>query len=282
MLADQLRFAAIAGRPYPQTDGSVTDCGLGRSATADLAITRRKLGEFRSRSQLSDETYQQLCTLIDDQAAPFGRGYAGCPARSRASPADPDGDCARPASPPQEIVVPPPAASAALVPVADVVDPYRPFRLVPPTPQRRSLAEWLAAFMEDRNILWGELVGGLLVVGCSVALVLSLWQTLERIPLFPFLIFVGITSTLFLTGQYTLQKWRLESTSRGLLAIATLLVPLNFLVLAGLSPRRTRRGSTASSSSLYRSSPSWYIGPPLSCSRAGIRRRGGGGPTPVS
>ncbi len=92
--------------------------------------------------------------------------------------------------------------------------------------------------MEDRNILWGELVGGLLVVGCSIALVLSLWQTLEQIPLFPFLVFVSVTAGLFEVGQYTLRQWRLTSTSRGLLAIATLLVPLNFLVLAGLSPRR--------------------------------------------
>ena len=37
-------------------------------------------------------------------------------------------------------------------------------------------------------------------------------------------------------GQYTHRQWRLEATSRGLLVIATLLVPLNFLVLAGLSP----------------------------------------------
>jgi hypothetical protein len=105
----------------------------------------------------------------------------------------------------------------------------------PPPRPRRSVAEVLAAFMEQRNILWGELVGGLLIVGCSIALVISLWSTLqEQVPYFPFIIFAGVTAALFGAGLYTLHHWKLESTSRGLLVIATLLVPLNFLVMAGL------------------------------------------------
>src|SRR5262249_58149136 len=89
-----------------------------------------------------------------------------------------------------------------------------------------------------RQILWGELVGGLLIVGCSIALVIPLWQTLEQIHYFPFLIFSSITLALFGAGHYTLHHWKLESTSRGLLVIATLLIPLNLLVLAGLSQGR--------------------------------------------
>ena len=86
--------------------------------------------------------------------------------------------------------------------------------------------------MEKRNIRWGEVVGGLLIVGCSIALVISLWDRLERIPYFQFLIFVSVTAALFGIGFYTLKRWKLESTSRGILAIATLLVPLNFLAIA--------------------------------------------------
>jgi hypothetical protein len=100
---------------------------------------------------------------------------------------------------------------------------------------RRSLGSVLTAFLEERNILWGEVVGGLLIVGCSVALVISLWEALERIPYFPFLLFASITAALFGAGLYTLHRWKLHSTSRGLLAVALLLVPLDFLVLAGLS-----------------------------------------------
>ena len=41
---------------------------------------------------------------------------------------------------------------------------------------RRSFAEWIAVFMEEKNILWGELIGGTLIIGCSIALVISLWS----------------------------------------------------------------------------------------------------------
>lgn len=88
--------------------------------------------------------------------------------------------------------------------------------------------------MEERNILWGEVVGGLLIVGCSVALVISLWQTLQQIPYFPFIILATITAALFGAGLYTLERWKLQSTSRGLMMIASLLVPLDLLVMAGL------------------------------------------------
>jgi hypothetical protein len=130
-----------------------------------------------------------------------------------------------------------PAAGVIEFPAAAIVPESPPPAPVAPEPRapRRSFAEWIAVFMEERNILWGELIGGTLIVGCSIALVISLWNTLEQIPFFPFLIFAAITSALFGAGLYTLHHWKLESTSRGLLLIATLLVPLDFLVLAGLT-----------------------------------------------
>jgi hypothetical protein len=97
------------------------------------------------------------------------------------------------------------------------------------------VGEVLAAFMEEHNILWGELAGGLLIVGCSVALVVYLWQTQQEIRYFPFFVVAGVTAALFGAGTYAQRRWKLETTSRGLLVIATLLVPLSFLVLAGLS-----------------------------------------------
>ncbi|HZU36603.1 MAG TPA: hypothetical protein VFA18_11870, partial [Gemmataceae bacterium] len=144
-----------------------------------------------------------------------------------------------PSTPPPAAATPPPfvltAASVpepeppAEPPVITVPEPAAPPRL-----PRQPLRAMLTAFMEERNILWGELVGGLLIVGCSIALVVSLWPTLNKIPYSPFLIFAGITAALFGAGLYTLHHWKLASTSRGLLIIAALLVPLNFLVLAGL------------------------------------------------
>ncbi len=107
--------------------------------------------------------------------------------------------------------------------------------VAPPPPPRRSMRELLVAFMEERHILWGELVGGLLIVGCSIALVVSLRQTLEQIPYFPFFILAGVTAAAFGVGFYSLRRWRLLATSRGLLVIGTLLVPLCFLALVTLS-----------------------------------------------
>ena len=100
-----------------------------------------------------------------------------------------------------------------------------------PAPSR-SWTEVLAAFMEQRNIRWGELIGGLLFVCSSVALVVSLWETIERIPYSKFFIFVSISSAVFGVGLYAHHRWKLESTGRALLAIATLLVPLNFVAMA--------------------------------------------------
>ena len=99
----------------------------------------------------------------------------------------------------------------------------------PAAPRRGSV---VAAFMEERNILWGELVGGLLIVGCSIALVVTLWRSLETIPYFPFLLSTLITLALYGAGQYTLHHWKLTATSRGLLVISLLLTPLNLLLLS--------------------------------------------------
>jgi hypothetical protein len=125
------------------------------------------------------------------------------------------------------------AEPAAVAPVP-VPEPAAPVAAVvaPPRPPRRSFLELLSAFMEQSNILWGELVGGLLIVICSIALVISLWPKLEENPAYEFMIFVSVTAMLFGAGLYTLHHWKLEATSRGLLIIAALLVPLNFFAIA--------------------------------------------------
>jgi hypothetical protein len=40
--------------------------------------------------------------------------------------------------------------------------------VVEPARRRRSFTEVLAAFMEERSIRWAELIGGLLILGCSI------------------------------------------------------------------------------------------------------------------
>ena len=100
---------------------------------------------------------------------------------------------------------------------------------------KTSWADWLAAFMEERNIRWGELVGGLLIVCCSIALVISFWSRIAEMPLVQFLLFNGVTAALFGVGFYSEHRWRLHTTSQGLLTIASMLVPLNFLAIAAVT-----------------------------------------------
>jgi hypothetical protein len=128
-----------------------------------------------------------------------------------------------------------PAARAPDKLPQSVAPPTPPAPPSPPAPPRQRFAEILSGFMEERNIRWGELVGGLLFVGCSVALVISLWETLQRIPYIQFFGFVTVSAAMFGVGLYTYHRWKLESTSRGLLIIATLLAPLNFAVMARAS-----------------------------------------------
>lgn len=222
-------------------------CGLPRNSTLarqlhDVFHVLRQLRDLQDRGLIDEAVVDQV------QDAMVARKQALLaelvPAREEPLPvlalADPE--------PVQAEVAPAPVAAVAapVVAVAVAASPEPPpaiAELVPepvavapaePPPRRRPFTELLTAFMEERNILWGEVVGGLLIVGCSVALVISLWQTLQRIPYFPFIIIAAVTASLFGAGLYTLERWKLHSTSRGLLMIASLLVPLDLLVMAGL------------------------------------------------
>lgn len=108
-----------------------------------------------------------------------------------------------------------------------------------PPAKKRPLGSLLNAFMEEKNIRWGELISGLLIVGSAIGLVVSLWSTLKnQIPYLPALLFLLATAAIHGAGLYTHKRWKLESTSRGLLMITVLLVPLNFLAAIRLSDHR--------------------------------------------
>ena len=71
-----------------------------------------------------------------------------------------------------------------------------------------------------------------------MGLVISLWATLEKaIPYFPVAVFLVATAAMHGAGLYTLKYWRLKATSRGLLLVSTLLVPLNVLAAIALNDR---------------------------------------------
>ncbi len=230
-------------------DTACPTCGLlhpGRVGLAaqqgELDIAMRQIRGLQARGELDDDTAQRLRHLLEERQRLL-RGEVAT-AKARAEPVIQPGAIHGKAlpSPSQEALpdsplrapVPEPApvpVVAASLPVAEAVP-------APNPPPRQRFSGVLGGFMEERNILWGELVGGLLVVGCSLALVLTLWRSLEQLPYFPFLLFTALTAALFGAGQYTLHHWKLTSTSRGLLIIALLLLPLNLLVLGDTSAPR--------------------------------------------
>ncbi|HEV3079064.1 MAG TPA: hypothetical protein VGY66_04770, partial [Gemmataceae bacterium] len=249
------------GRPLRSLEAHCPTCGLARAAPVaseldELDATARQLAAFRAGGSLDQATYDRLSECVrtrrrlltaarlissvkankEPEAVPAQAQALSTGSRPGKSNAPAEVAEALPASPLQEAAapVPPPPAPAAPRRTPQQRTPVVTETRTPAAP-RRSLAEVLGAFMEERNIFWGELVGGLLMVGCSIALVIYLWKDLEKIAYFKFLIFVGTTALVFGAGLYSLYRLKLQTTSRGLFVIAMLLVPLNFLVMAGLS-----------------------------------------------
>ena len=140
-------------------------------------------------------------------------------------------------------------------PVTTPAEPIAPKPASPepaPAKPRRDFGGILQAFMEEKNIRWGELVSGMLIVGSGIGLVISLWSTLrEAIPYFPALLFMLCTTAIHGAGLYTLRRWNLKSTSRGLLLISTLLIPLNFLAAIALSGQPGSPGYVEMTSPIY-------------------------------
>lgn len=149
-----------------------------------------------------------------------------------------------------EEVSPPPAneeqrRKSALQRLQRPAEPVHPLDQEPEPPRppvvRQKMADLLQAFMAEKNIRWGELLSGLLIVGSAVGLVISLRTALsDTIPYFAALLFMLITLAIYGAGMYTLKRWNLKTTSRGVLIIAMLLIPLNFLAAIFLSDSQPR------------------------------------------
>ncbi len=219
----------------------------------DLRATDRQLERFHRAGSLGDETYEKLKEKIESERARLtsrkapgfavSPSVASWPTPSAPTTPTPTADSALgkivPPPAPPIIVVAPSATDVSVVvesktPAAATIEEHIHPPPAPPRP-RKPFSEVLAAFMEQSNIRWGEIVGGLLIIGCSTALVVSLWAQISRIPVLKFLIFTTVTAAMFGVGLYTEHRWKLPTTSRGILTIATLLVPLNFLAIAAVS-----------------------------------------------
>ncbi|HWB10609.1 MAG TPA: hypothetical protein VG826_15370 [Pirellulales bacterium] len=263
------------GRAGRLDDGTCRWCGqslwsVPADEQADLSAVTRQLQRWQSRGALKPGTVGRLLSRVDayrrsltaptnapkvveavepllaeiiEPAQPAVRAPS-----SPSVPLPPTSTLPRrtaPALAPQMPGSPLPGALAPVAPAPATASPLhaaaQPAAAIVAQP-RRSLSEIMSTFMEERNIRWGELVGGLLIVGSSVALVISIWEQLKTIPYFQFFIFVAVSAALFGIGLYTEHRWKLTSTSHGVLIIANLLVPLNFVAMvatrrAGFDPR---------------------------------------------
>ncbi len=210
----------------------------------DLEITLLQITRMHDIGAIDQVNFLELRTRIEKEreliifpnGRPGTRAQAPLFTSDKAAPAMPSITQQSIASSSEEhfppsLFTPPPLAEPAAA--------HAPFAAEIPTETtrapRKPFSEVLAAFMEQSNIRWGEIIGGLLIIGCSTALVVSLWAQISRIPVLKFLIFTTVTAALFGVGFYTEHRWKLPTTSRGILTIATLLVPLNFLAIAAVS-----------------------------------------------
>ena len=188
----------------------------------DLAAFERQLTRFARDGKISEEIYELLLARVRAERAPK-------------TPDDTDRKRVV-----EKVVVPSVSSAVSERKLEPPPKPAEPPPPPPPPPKvRRPFSEVLNSFMEESNIRWGEIIGGLLIIGCSTALVVSLWAQISQIPVLKFLIFTTVTAVLFGIGLYTEHRWKLPTTSRGILTIATLLVPLNFLAIAAVSASNT-------------------------------------------
>ncbi len=204
-----------------------------KTRAAIMAVVAAERERVAAAEQARREAEESLIKL--EPVSPTDMPAAQPPAR----PAGPSAPPPTPAPTPPRVPAAPPdervRAYAAHREAAAVAARAEPAPVVPPPKRSEAVGRLLAAFMEEKNIRWGELVGGLLIVGSSIALVLSFWSEIDAQPLLKFLLFNGVTAALFGVGLYTDRRWKIRTTSHGVLVIATLLVPLNFLAIAAFT-----------------------------------------------
>ncbi len=212
-------FCLFCGRPQRQQ---------ANSWQADLAATERSLRRLFEAQRIDEASFTRVRQALEDERAQLAEsGRVGERESRRAEEVL--------TAPVSAEVTTPVVVAARILPEVEAAPVQAPLEVAAPAPApmpRRSFTEMLETFMEESSIRWGELIGAVLIIGCSLALVVSLWSEIAERPLLKFSVFMGLTAGLFGLGFYSAHRWKLPTTSRGVLLTATLLVPLNFLAVA--------------------------------------------------
>ena len=221
------KAAQAVSTAYPKNDASQTQAHITRLLQAGLIDRETHYKVMTALHGFQRGSKPPPLPVLPMAPPTLDQPTATWPAQPRPAPpllpvTEPQHDLVAAQSPP---MLPP---TQPIVPAA-VFNP-----VVSPAPKRPP-SEALAAFLRTSNIRWGELIGGFLIIGCSIALVISFWNQIAGKPFFQFGIFTGVTTAMLSLGLYAEHRWKLPTTSRGILLIGTLLVPLNFLGFAALS-----------------------------------------------
>ena len=244
-LAPEDAFCMLCGAPAPAP------------APNELLAAKRVLLRLFNNKRIDEASYQHVWRAIEAELGRRGEresGSVGDDERERETTP------LRPAVTTAPVVVAEPTLSLnAALPAANLPAPPQSLPVPQPLPQpavepRRSFTEMLAAFMEESSIRWGELIGGLLIIGSSLALVVSLWSEIAERPVLKFGVFMTLVAGLFGLGFYSAHRWRLPTTSRGVLLTATLLTPLYFLAIVAFG-----RTTTANTGIVLAEAGSWIL-----------------------
>lgn len=95
--------------------------------------------------------------------------------------------------------------------------------------QRSLFSRFLEVFFQEQSIKWMLGVGMMILLGSSLMLVTSHWDSCT--PLWKSVILLGYTAGIHVAGQVSFHSLSLRKTGTGLMALTVLLIPLSFHVL---------------------------------------------------
>ncbi len=210
------------------------------TAESDLWESAEALQRMLYGRLIDAETYRSMRASLEEVAR---RHSISLPIAVRTLPAMPEAGVSEVRSvvvPVSSVVDVPPILAEPVLEEAKLAEPHAldrdyeqepaPMRDRVAVATRRTLGDMLQQFLNEKNIQWGELISGLLIIGSAVGLILSLRTELNRVvPMFPALLFFAVTVTIHLAGFYTFKRWKLPSTSRGILLIGSLMIPISAL-----------------------------------------------------
>ncbi|TWT46368.1 hypothetical protein KOR42_43450 [Thalassoglobus neptunius] len=121
------------------------------------------------------------------------------------------------------------------------------------TPEQHTptVVRFLDSFLQEGNIKWLLGVGTLILFSSSAMLVTSHWDSYP--PLWKYAVLLAYTVGIHLCGQLAYHRLSLRKTGTGLMALTTLLIPLNFVAYRWVQPDQmlTIHGVLAQSGLLF-------------------------------